>query len=102
MLVAWYWRQSQIENGDSRSICQEIVRFQNSCAAPSGWPSSAPLPTTIASPKSGAATSVKSLSPGAVALLALVCLATVLLVLTFYALIVVASMSIEDSRSHTG
>ena len=42
--------------------------------------------------KSGAATSVKSLSPGAVALLALVCLATVLLVLTFYALIVVASM----------
>jgi iron(III) transport system permease protein len=42
--------------------------------------------------KSGAATSVKSLSPGAVALLALVCLATLLLVLTFYALIVVASM----------
>ena len=42
--------------------------------------------------KSGAATSFKSLSPGAVALLALVCAVTVLLVLTFYALIVVASM----------
>jgi iron(III) transport system permease protein len=42
--------------------------------------------------KSGAATSIKSLSPGAVALLALVCAVTVLLVLTFYALIVVASM----------
>src|SRR6185369_11246775 len=35
--------------------------------------------------KAGAATSVKSLSPGAVALLALLCAATVLLVLTFYA-----------------
>jgi len=42
--------------------------------------------------KSGAATSIKSLSPGAVALLALVCAATVLLVLTFYALIVTASL----------
>ena len=42
--------------------------------------------------KSGAATSIKSLSPGAVALLALVCAVTVLLVLTFYALIVGASM----------
>jgi iron(III) transport system permease protein len=42
--------------------------------------------------KSGAATSIKSLSPGAVALLALVCAVTVLLVLTLYALIVVASM----------
>ena len=42
--------------------------------------------------KSGAATSIKSLSPGAIVLLALLCAATVLLVLTFYALIVVASM----------
>ena len=42
--------------------------------------------------KSGAATSIKSLSPGAIVLLALLCAATVLLVLTFYTLIVVASM----------
>jgi iron(III) transport system permease protein len=42
--------------------------------------------------KSGAATSIKSLSPGAIVLLALLCAAIVLLVLTFYALIVVASM----------
>lgn len=42
--------------------------------------------------KSGAATSIKSLSPGAIVLLALLCAATVLLVLTFYALIVVASV----------
>src|SRR5205814_3302551 len=28
MPLAWYWRQSQIENGDSRLICQAIVRSQ--------------------------------------------------------------------------
>src|SRR5690242_11124951 len=33
---AWYWRQSQSENGASRRICQLIVRFQNSCTAPIG------------------------------------------------------------------
>jgi iron(III) transport system permease protein len=42
--------------------------------------------------KVGAATRVKILSPGAVVALALVCALTVLLVLTFYLLIVVASM----------
>src|SRR5205823_10439418 len=37
---AWYCRQSQIENGESRRICQLIVRLQNSCAAASGCGSS--------------------------------------------------------------
>src|SRR5204863_4882816 len=36
----WYCRQSQIENGESRRICQLIVRLQNSCAAASGCGSS--------------------------------------------------------------
>jgi iron(III) transport system permease protein len=42
--------------------------------------------------KAGAATAVKILSPGAVGLLGLVCAMTVLLVLTFYLLIVAASL----------
>src|SRR3954452_10370440 len=30
---AWYCRQSQIEKGESRLICQPIVRVQKTCAA---------------------------------------------------------------------
>src|SRR5262245_6687570 len=37
---AWYCRQSQIENGDSRSICQPSVRSQNTGAAWTGFGSS--------------------------------------------------------------
>src|SRR5512132_1041134 len=37
---AWYWRQSQIENGDSRSTCQPSVRSQNTRAAWTGLGSS--------------------------------------------------------------
>src|ERR671935_1121367 len=37
---AWYWRQSQIENGESRRTCQLTVRFQNSCVAATGCGSS--------------------------------------------------------------
>ena len=33
MPFAWYWRQSQIENGESREICQRTVRSQNSLIA---------------------------------------------------------------------
>ena len=36
MPAAWYWRQSQSENGDSRPICQSIVRSQKTRAACTG------------------------------------------------------------------
>src|SRR6266404_92169 len=33
MPFAWYWRQSQIENGDSRLSCHETVRSQKTRSA---------------------------------------------------------------------